>query len=116
MGLCAVPLWAVGKLQRQVGLGTRTGERASDLVARAGGVCRRRSLRWRRRTFRLVPAGPGEAYRPWYRCSPRYIDQVNITNIREVSRVHVQNTYVNIVNVTNITYMNRTRRHGDASG
>ena len=64
------------------------------------------------------PLGPGEAYRPWYRCSPRYIDQVNITNIREAPRVHVQNTYVNIVNVTNITYVNQTRgasamRHDD---
>src|SRR5579863_5597476 len=55
------------------------------------------------------PLGPGEAYRPWYRCSPRYIDQVNITNIRESRRVHVQNTYVNVVNVTNITYVNQTR-------
>ena len=55
------------------------------------------------------PLGPGEAYRPWYRCSPRYIDQVNITNIREAPRVHVQNTYVNVVNVTNITYINQTR-------
>jgi|GEM_PF-6673806 len=55
------------------------------------------------------PLGPGEAYRPWYHCSPRYIDQVNITNIRESPRVHVQNTYVNIVNVTNITYVNQTR-------
>lgn len=55
------------------------------------------------------PLGPGEAYRPWYRCSPRYIDRVNITNIRESPRVHVQNTYVNVVNVTNITYVNQTR-------
>jgi hypothetical protein len=55
------------------------------------------------------PLGPGEAYRPWYRCSPRYVDQVNITNIREAPRVHVQNTYVNVVNVTNITYVNQTR-------
>ena len=56
------------------------------------------------------PLGPGEAYRPWYRCSPRYIDQVNITNIRESRRVHVERTYVNVVNVTNvtnITYVNR---------
>jgi hypothetical protein len=64
------------------------------------------------------PLGPGEAYRPWYHCSPRYIDQVNITNIRESSRVHVQNTYVNIVNVTNVTYINQSRgvtamRHDD---
>lgn len=60
------------------------------------------------------PLGPGEPYRPPYRCSPRYIDRVNITNIRESRNVHVQNTYVNIVNInnttniTNITYVNRT--------
>ena len=67
------------------------------------------------------PLGPGEAYRPWYKCSPRYIDRVNITNIRESPRVHVQNTYVNVVNqtnITNITYVNQTRgatamRHDD---
>ena len=53
------------------------------------------------------PLGPGEAYRPWYPCSPRYMDQVNITNIVESPRVHVQTTYVNI-NVVNITYVNRT--------
>ena len=57
------------------------------------------------------PLGPGEAYRPWYPCSPRYVDRVNISNIRETNIVHVQKTYVNIVNVTNvtnITYVNRT--------
>ncbi|HXR37876.1 MAG TPA: DUF6600 domain-containing protein [Terracidiphilus sp.] len=53
------------------------------------------------------PLGPGEPYRPWYPCSPRYTDQVNITNIVEAPRVHVQTTYVN-VNVVNITYVNRT--------
>ena len=68
------------------------------------------------------PLGPGEAYRPWYPCSPRYIDQVNISNIRESRVIHVQTTYVNIVNVTNVTYVNRTvgvtaMRHEDfASG
>ena len=57
------------------------------------------------------PLGPGEPYRPWYPCSPQYIDRVNISNIRETNVVHVQKTYVNIVNVTNvtnITYVNRT--------
>jgi hypothetical protein len=56
------------------------------------------------------PLGPGEVYRPWYPCSPRYIDRVNISNIRESRDVHVQTTYVNIVNIrnlTNITYVNR---------
>jgi hypothetical protein len=59
------------------------------------------------------PLGPGEAYKPWYHASPRYIDRVNISNISESPRVHVQNTYVtinkvtNITNVTNVTYINR---------
>jgi hypothetical protein len=53
------------------------------------------------------PLGPGEPYRPWYPCSPRYIDQVNITNIVEAPRVHVETSYVNI-NVVNVTYVNRT--------
>ncbi len=54
------------------------------------------------------PLGPGEAYKPWYPCSPQYINQINISNIHESRVVHVQNTYVNIVNVTNVTYVNRT--------
>jgi hypothetical protein len=57
------------------------------------------------------PLGPGEPFRPWYHASPRYIDQVNISNISESRQVHVQTTYVNIVNVTNITnitYINRS--------
>jgi len=40
------------------------------------------------------PLGPGEPYRPWYPCSPRYIDQVNITNMAAGPRVHVLSTYV----------------------
>jgi hypothetical protein len=40
------------------------------------------------------PLGPGEPYRPWYPCSPAYIDQVNITNIAPSPRVHVLTTYV----------------------
>jgi hypothetical protein len=54
------------------------------------------------------PLGPGEAYRPWYPCSPQYINQINITNIHESRIVHVQTTYINVVNVTNVTYVNRT--------
>ncbi|HWE86644.1 MAG TPA: DUF6600 domain-containing protein [Terracidiphilus sp.] len=56
------------------------------------------------------PLGPGEPYRPWYHCSPRYVDRVNISNITPSRVVHVQTTYVNVVNVnvTNITYVNRT--------
>ena len=54
------------------------------------------------------PLGPGEAYKPWYPCSPQYIDRINITNIHESRVVHVQTTYINVVNVTNVTYVNRT--------
>ena len=57
------------------------------------------------------PLGPGEAYKPWYPCSPQYVDRINITNIHESRVVHVQTTYVNVVNVTNVTnvtYVNRT--------
>ena len=54
------------------------------------------------------PLGPGEAYKPWYPCSPQYVDRINITNIHESRVVHVQTTYINIVNVTNVTYVNRT--------
>ena len=53
------------------------------------------------------PLGPGEVYHPWYHASPRYIDQINISNITESRVVHVQTTYVNI-NVVNVTYVNRT--------
>jgi hypothetical protein len=53
------------------------------------------------------PLGPGEPYHPWYHTSPHYLDEVNISNIGESQRVHVQTTYVNI-NVVNVTYVNRT--------
>ncbi|MGA3079923.1 MAG: DUF6600 domain-containing protein [Terracidiphilus sp.] len=53
------------------------------------------------------PLGPGEPYHPWYHTSPRYLDEINHSNIGESQRVHVQTTYVNI-NVVNVTYVNRT--------
>jgi len=71
------------------------------LVVFAGGVGGGGVSAW-------FPLGPGEAYHPWYRASPRYVDRVNITNIRQTNIVHVQNTYVNVTNVNNVTYVNRT--------
>jgi len=53
------------------------------------------------------PLGPGEPYHPWYPCSPRYIDQVNITNIAPAPRVRVLSTYVNI-NIGAFAFVNRT--------
>lgn len=53
------------------------------------------------------PLGPGEPYNPWYHCSPRYVNQVNITNIHVTKVVVVQNNY-NITNINNVRYNYRT--------
>ena len=54
------------------------------------------------------PLGPGEVFVPWYRTSPRYVQNVNITNTR-VNVVQVTNVYNNVTvnHVTNITYVNQ---------
>ncbi len=39
------------------------------------------------------PLGPGEPYRPWNPCSPRYIDQVNITNLRPAPGIVIHASY-----------------------
>ncbi|HET7101182.1 MAG TPA: hypothetical protein VFJ52_08540, partial [Terriglobia bacterium] len=56
--------------------------------------------------------------RPWYRCSPNYLDRVNITNISASRRVHVWKSYENTKRFESIRYMNRTTgistmRHDD---
>jgi len=50
--------------------------------------------RRRRRRSRMVPLGPREVYVPTYRASPRYVQNVNVTN-----------TTVNVTNVTTCTTM-----------
>ena len=52
------------------------------------------------------PLGPGEAYVPAYRASPRYVNQVNVTNTT-ITNVNITN-----VNVTNIRYVNRNAPGG----
>ena len=52
------------------------------------------------------PLGPGEPYSPWYRSSPRYVNQVNITNIRVTRVVNVQNDY-NRHDYNNVRYSHR---------
>lgn len=52
------------------------------------------------------PLGPGEPYAPWYHCSPRYVNQVNITNIHVTRIINVQNNY-KVTNMTNINYVHR---------
>lgn len=50
------------------------------------------------------PLGPGEVYVPWYRTSPRYVQNINVTNTR-VTNIQVTNVYNN--RVTNVTYVNQ---------
>jgi hypothetical protein len=54
------------------------------------------------------PLGPREVFVPWYRTSPRYVQNVNVTNTR-VSVVQVTNVYNNytVNKVTNVTYVNQ---------
>jgi hypothetical protein len=54
------------------------------------------------------PLAPGEVYVPWYRTSPRYVQNVNITNTR-VTNIQVTNVYNNVTvnHVTNTTYVNQ---------
>jgi hypothetical protein len=54
-----------------------------------------------------IPLGPGEPYRPWYPCSPAYIDRVNISNMREGAHVHILTTYVGF-NFGGIAFSNRS--------
>ena len=60
------------------------------------------------------PLGVGEPYVPWYRCSPRYVQQVNvtnvnITNIHNTTIVNNYNTFItNTRNVTNVNNINTT--------
>jgi hypothetical protein len=56
------------------------------------------------------PLGPREVYVPWYRTSPRYVNNVNITNTRvNVTQVtNVYNSYnSNTTNVSRVTYVNQ---------
>jgi len=55
------------------------------------------------------PLGPGEVFVPWYRTSPRYVENVNVTNTR-VTVVQVTNVYNNRVN--NVTYVNQRGGRG----
>ena len=59
------------------------------------------------------PIGVGEPYIPWYRCSPHYAQQVNVTNvnvnvIRNVTVVNNYNTYINKTVINNTTIKNTT--------
>ncbi|MBB5058565.1 hypothetical protein HDF16_003279 [Granulicella aggregans] len=59
------------------------------------------------------PIGVGEPYVPWYRCSPRYAQRVNETNvnvnvIHNTTVVNNYNTYINKTVINNTTINNTT--------
>ena len=59
------------------------------------------------------PIGVGEPYVPWYRCSPRYAQQVNTSNvnvavIRNTTVVNNYNTYINKTVINSTTINNTT--------
>ncbi len=51
------------------------------------------------------PLGPREIYAPAYHVSPAYVRQVNITNVREINNVTINNIVVN--RTVNNVYVNR---------
>jgi hypothetical protein len=58
------------------------------------------------------PLGPGEVWTPAYRASPRYFNQVNVSNTMINRNVNITNVYNNTyvtknVNVTNVSYANQ---------
>lgn len=59
------------------------------------------------------PLAPGEVFVPWYRTSPRYVQNVNVTNTH-VTVVQVTNVYnnVNVNRVNNVTYINQRQGRG----
>lgn len=54
------------------------------------------------------PLGPRDVFVPAYRCSPRYVQNINITNTRVVNITQVTNVYNTVVinrDVTRVNYM-----------
>jgi hypothetical protein len=63
------------------------------------------------------PLGPRDVFVPSYRCSPRYWQNVNVTNSRVVTVTQVTNIYntVHVTNVTNVTNVHYTYEHNAAA-
>lgn len=59
------------------------------------------------------PLGPRDVYVPAYRVSPRYVQEINVSNTRIINRTTVINVYnnytVNHVTNVNYTYVNNAR-------
>lgn len=77
---------------------------APALVAFVGGI----SIGIGTEPVGWFPLAPREVFVPWYRTSPTYVQNVNVTNTR-VTNVQVTNVYnnYNVNHVTNVTYVNQ---------
>jgi len=54
------------------------------------------------------PLGPRDVFVPAYRCSPRYVQYVNVTNTRVVNVTQVTNVYNTVVINRDVTHVNYT--------
>jgi hypothetical protein len=54
------------------------------------------------------PLGPRDVFVPAYRCSPRYVQYVNVTNTRVVSAIQVTNVYNTVIVNREVTRVNYT--------
>jgi hypothetical protein len=52
------------------------------------------------------PLGPRDVYVPGYRCSPRYVQNINVTNTRVVNVTQVTNVYNTVIVNHNTTVIN----------
>jgi hypothetical protein len=52
------------------------------------------------------PLGPRDVYVPGYRCSPRYVQTVNVTNTRVINVTQVTNVYNTVIINRNTTVVN----------
>lgn len=82
---------------------------APALAAFVGGSGWSVSLSFGRGTAGVAwfPLGPRDVYVPAYHCSPRYMQNVNVTNTRVVKVTQITNVYNTVVinrNVTNVNY------------
>jgi len=59
------------------------------------------------------PLGPRDVFVPGYRCSPRYVENVNITNTRVVNVTEVNTAYNNVAINHDVTRVNYTYARND---
>jgi hypothetical protein len=82
---------------------------APALVAFVGGASWGVSIGFGDAAFGWIPLGPGERFYPAFRCSPRYVNRVNVTRVVNVTNV------TNVTNITNNTTINHYMNQSGAT-